>query len=98
MRKPLYLLFLLFLFARCAKEDWSIPTTTCSLDFTDSSQNNPKGSDYQKLIDKVVSRGVPGVVLLVRTPKEGLWIGTAGMSKIETGEPMLPCTIHHSAS
>ncbi|HEV8515214.1 MAG TPA: serine hydrolase domain-containing protein [Cyclobacteriaceae bacterium] len=98
MKEVLYWLLLFSLFATCSKEDWSIPETTCTLDFSDSSQNNPKGSDYKKLIDGVVSRGVPGMVLLVRTPKEGLWIGAAGMSKIETSDPMLPCTIHHSAS
>lgn len=82
----------------CAGEDWSLPQATCTLDFPDSSQVNPKGVAYQGLIDRVVTRGVPGVVLLVRTPSEGLWIGAAGKSKIETGDAMLPCHVHHSAS
>jgi D-alanyl-D-alanine carboxypeptidase len=98
MKKILYLPFLLFLFTTCSNEDWSIPETACILDFQDSSQNNSKELEYRKIMKRVVSRGIPGIVLLVRTPKDGLWIGAEGMSKIETNEPMLPCNIHHSAS
>ena len=98
MKRLFYLPFLFLLFSNCRKEDWSIPDTPCTLDFPDSSQNNPKDGVYRNVLQRAVSGGVPGLVLLVRTPKEGLWIGAAGKSKIETGEPMLPCQIHHSAS
>lgn len=99
MKRFSYILALLLLFSNCEKEDWSIPESPCTLNLSDNnSLFNPKNAEYQKLLENTVSRGVPGMVLLVRTPKEGLWIGAAGKSKIETGEPMLPCHIHHSAS
>lgn len=99
MRRTFLILFpFVFLLATCTREDWSIPSTPCSLDFADSSQVNLKGSAYQGIIDRYVRRGVPGVVLLVRTPEDGLWIGAAGKSNIEKSEAMLPCHIHHSAS
>jgi len=91
------LLFIHFIFAGC-KKDWSVPGISCSLNFQDSTQKNIKDNAYRLLLERYVSRGLPGIVLLVRTPKEGLWIGAAGKSKIETGEPMLPCHIHHSGS
>jgi len=98
MKTVLYLLCLLSLFATCGKEDWSIPESPCTLDMPDSSRNNPKDREYRRVLDYYVSRGIPGLVLLVRTPADGLWIGAAGKSKIETGEAMLPCQVHHSAS
>jgi D-alanyl-D-alanine carboxypeptidase len=92
-----WLLFFPFIFASC-KKDWSVPANSCVPDFPDSSQNNPKNADYKLIMERYVSSGAPGIVLLVRTPTEGVWIGAAGKSKIETGEPMLPCHIHHSGS
>jgi D-alanyl-D-alanine carboxypeptidase len=89
---------LVFALATCGKEDWSIPATPCQYNFPDSSSTNPKQAEYQQLLDWYVTRGVPGITLQVRTPSEGNWIGSSGKSKIETGEPMLPCNIHHSAS
>ncbi|MEO6675284.1 MAG: serine hydrolase domain-containing protein [Ginsengibacter sp.] len=98
IKKILLCLFLFpFIFTAC-KKDWSVPANSCSLSFQDSSQKNPKDNAYRLLLERYVSRGVPGIVLLVRTPKEGLWIGAGGKSKIETGDPMLPCAIHHSGS
>ncbi len=97
MKKIFTLLFLIVFFTTC-KKDWSTPLADCTLDFLDSSQNNPKKNLYQSLLDKYVRQGVPGIAMLVRTPKEGLWVGAAGKAKIETGEPMLPCHIHHSGS
>lgn len=99
MRQLSCILPILFaLLAGCTREDWSIPATTCQLNFPDSSQQNPRNAEYQALLDKVVKQGVPGISLLVRTPAEGLWVGASGKSKIETGAPMMQCSIHHSAS
>jgi D-alanyl-D-alanine carboxypeptidase len=98
MKKLWQLLVLVFSLASCKTEDWSISESACALDFPDSSLSNPRGADYQRLMDLAIGRGVPGLVLLVRTPDDGLWIGAAGKAKIETDEPMLPCHIHHSAS
>jgi D-alanyl-D-alanine carboxypeptidase len=97
MKKFLHIALLLLVVSSC-KKDWSIPATSCQLSFADSSQGNAKKNLYMALLSRYVEGGVPGITLLVRTPKEGLWIGAAGMSKIETNEPMLPCNIHHSGS
>jgi D-alanyl-D-alanine carboxypeptidase len=95
---PLIFIVTSSLLAACAREDWSSPNASCQYNFPDSSSNNPKHAEYQQLLDYYVKQGVPGLTLHVRTPSEGLWIGSAGKSKIETNDPMLPCNIHHSAS
>lgn len=55
------------------------------------------GTQLQDLLNHYVREGLPGVVLLVRTP-QGQWNGSAGYAKIETGDPMLPTHRHHAAS
>jgi D-alanyl-D-alanine carboxypeptidase len=52
----------------------------------------------QALLNKYVAQGVPDVVLLVQSPKEGLWMGAAGKANLETGEPMSPCTLNYPQS
>jgi D-alanyl-D-alanine carboxypeptidase len=58
---------------------------------------HPAGAELQALLDHYVQVGLPGVVLLVRTP-EGVWNGAAGFAKIETGDAMVPTHRHHGAS
>lgn len=58
---------------------------------------HPNGPVFQELLNRHVREGLPGVVLLVRTP-QGQWNGAAGYAKIETAEPMLPTHRHFAAS
>ena len=58
---------------------------------------HPGGQVFQDILDRHVREGLPGVVLLVRTP-EGLWNGAAGYGKVETADPMVPTHRHHAAS
>jgi len=59
--------------------------------------DHPDGDAFQSLLDDYVRKGLPGVVLLVRTP-EGQWNGASGYAKIETSVPMRPSHRHHAAS
>jgi D-alanyl-D-alanine carboxypeptidase len=81
---------------------------TCTLDIEspvsvpeatwDSNQNtHGAGALFQGLLDKYVSKGMPGVVLYVQT-SQGIWNGAAGYAKIETSTRMLPTHLHHAAS
>ena len=82
--------------------------TACTLDITAPMEPPPDSWDpalnthadgpaFQALLDRYVREGLPGVVLLVRTP-EGLWNGAAGYARIETGDDMTPTHRHHAAS
>lgn len=58
---------------------------------------HPAGAELQALLDRYVADGLPGAVLLVRTP-EGMWNGAAGYAEIESASPMQPSHRHHAAS
>jgi len=58
---------------------------------------HPRGGAFQELLDEYVQRGLPGVVLLVRTP-EGLWNGAGGYARLESRAPMTPAHRFHAAS
>ncbi|MGD8361395.1 MAG: serine hydrolase domain-containing protein [Gemmatimonadota bacterium] len=82
--------------------------TGCTLDITapiepppevwDPALNtHPDGGGFQELLNRYVREGLPGVVLLVRTP-QGSWNGAAGYAKLETEDSMLPTHRHYAAS
>lgn len=58
---------------------------------------HPDSAAFQALLDRYARQGLPGVVLLVRTPA-GRWNGAAGYADIETGERMTPSHLFHAAS
>lgn len=58
---------------------------------------HPDSAAFQALLDRYTGEGLPGVVLLVRTP-EGVWNGAAGFAQAEDGVPMQPSHRHYAAS
>jgi|WetSurMetagenome_2_1015567.scaffolds.fasta_scaffold02736_7 D-alanyl-D-alanine carboxypeptidase len=83
----------------CKKEETNVPVSSdCVLPFADSSESNPRGSAYQSILDKYVKRGLPGLIVLIRTPAEGIWVGASGDARIENHTLMKPCDIVYSAS
>lgn len=71
---------------------------SCKGSAANKGTNHPKAAAYQALLNRYVAQGLPGVVLLVRSPKDGLWIGAAGKANLETGEPMSLCTLNYPQS
>lgn len=83
----------------CRKAELHEPVSSnCNLSFADSSANHPKNLIYQALLDKYVKAGLPGLVVLISAPNEGLWIGSSGYARIEDKTPMKKCNIVYSAS
>ncbi|WP_052733089.1 serine hydrolase domain-containing protein [Hymenobacter terrenus] len=74
----------------------SPPTAGCQLPAP--ATPHPKAAQYQALLDSYVQKGLPGVVLLVKTPKDGVWVGAAGKANLETGKPMTACSLHYPQS
>lgn len=58
---------------------------------------HPKAVMYQAVLDNYASKGMPGIVALVRD-SQGIWVGTAGMADIGNNVPMRPCVISKAAS
>lgn len=91
--------FVFIAFASCKKNELNAPVLSSgNLPFADSSLNNPKNLIYQALLDKYVNEGLPGLVVLIRTPNEGIWIGTSGYARIEDKTAMQKSNIVYSAS
>jgi D-alanyl-D-alanine carboxypeptidase len=42
----------------------------------------------QHIIDQATRASIPGVVVYIKTPKDGEWIGTSGLADVERGIPM----------
>jgi len=79
------------------KMDINQPVEAPKGSWDESLNTHPKGAAFQKLLDDYVKRGLPGVVMFVKSP-QGIWNGAAGYAKIETKEPMTPMHVLHSES
>ncbi|MBN2379966.1 beta-lactamase family protein [candidate division WOR-3 bacterium] len=68
---------------------------SCDMDFS----SHPKNELYQSVIDEYIAKGIPGLVVLIRTPEQdSLWIGSGGYASIEDDIPVNPCHRFHAAS
>lgn len=93
------ILLAIFVFFSCEKTELNEPVSTANnLPFVDSSANNSKNTAYQLLLDKYVGEGLPGLVALIKTPDDGLWIGASGYARIEDKTPMEKGSVLYSAS
>ncbi len=93
-----------FLLAMCiafiqfaCKLDVNQPVEPPPNSWDESLNTHPKGAAFQKLLDEYVKRGLPGVVMFVKSPV-GIWNGAAGYAKLETKELMTPTNLHYSDS
>lgn len=69
----------------------------CALENADIYQTNPKSTQYQSLIDTYVTKGLPGVSLLVKD-NSGIYIGSSGMADIANHIPKQACHVSKIAS
>ncbi|MBD2766910.1 beta-lactamase family protein [Hymenobacter sp. BT664] len=84
------------LFSSCNKQDEPLePATECH---TPTLPANPKAAAYQALVDSYIQKGLPGVVVYIKTPRDGVWVGAAGKANLQTGELMRPCTLNYPQS
>ncbi|MGH7454163.1 MAG: serine hydrolase, partial [bacterium] len=96
--KPPFFLAICVAFIHLAcKMDINQPVEAPNSFWDESLNTHPKGAAFQKLLDDYVKKGLPGVVMFVKSP-QGIWNGAAGYAKIETKEPMTPMHLFHSES
>lgn len=89
----LVLFFVAFSVAACQKNPPSSNPDVylCNLPFQDSSIRNPNHVKYQKLLDDMVWSGIPGIMMSIYKPSDGMWVGAAGKADIEKNVAMRPC-------
>ena len=97
MKTPIVIICVALLFLSSCHREAVAPFTECT-EFAQTNPQHPLATDYQQVLDAYVAKGVPGVVAVVYSPADGLWIGAAGKAVIETGTPMESCNVFYSAS
>lgn len=96
--KALTALSCIALMYSCSKDQIKKPSLLqCPLEVESLYKTNPKSSEYQFIIEKYVSFGIPGVSLLIKND-DGIYIGSAGKADIAEGLPMQPCHVSKIAS
>jgi D-alanyl-D-alanine carboxypeptidase len=59
---------------------------------------NPYAQLYQSILDQAVESGLVGLAAYVKTPEEGVWMGTGGYADLETQTRIQPESLFYSAS
>ncbi|HUM46275.1 MAG TPA: serine hydrolase domain-containing protein [Chitinophagales bacterium] len=99
MRTTLSIVASALIFLSGCSKDETVDTSVydCSITYTDSSEVNPKATNYQHFIDEKVKQGFPGMILLVKD-SNGLWTGVAGMADLYNEITMKKCNLSRIAS
>lgn len=71
---------------------------TNPVSYPDDSSTHPRRDLFQAYLDSAVAEGLPGAVLLIRTPQEGTWVGLSGYADIASRVPWQPSTISRVGS
>lgn len=88
MKRIVLTIITLLTFASCTKDKVVEMNTEYTYTF-DRSSENPKNQDYKSLVASMVGRGVPGLLMSIDTPQDGLWLGAGGYSCLATKTPIL---------
>ncbi|HVD97964.1 MAG TPA: serine hydrolase [Cytophagaceae bacterium] len=97
MKQTLYYLLGFLLLVSSCKDKTIKPTEDCSINYVDSSAAHPKAAQFQGLLDKYTSKGLPGIVLLAKD-ENGVWIGSSGVADIDKHIAMQKCHVGKVAS
>jgi len=90
----LIILLVLGITFSCKKEKVFEPDFyACNLPFNDSSTSNMNNEKYQNLINGIAADGVPGVMMSIASPQEGMWLGTAGKADLAANVDLQSCNI-----
>lgn len=89
MRQWIRIMLIVLACWSCQPEEVEFVTTDCF--WTNEYLDHPHQTAYQSVIDQLCDQGIPGINLLIDKDGEGVWIGSSGYARLETGQPILPC-------
>jgi D-alanyl-D-alanine carboxypeptidase len=95
MRTIFISLLIAIFFAGCSKDIKKTIPLNC--DNIYSNPTHPKNQLYQRIIDKYVIEGLPGISLLIED-SNGIWCGSSGYANLEDKIKFTPCHISKAAS
>jgi len=94
IRLVFWIIFAAATFNSCTKDVVREPSFyACNLPFNDTSSLNANNSKYQQLVDGIAASGVPGVMMSIYSPADGMWIGTAGKADLKNNIDLVSCNI-----
>lgn len=83
----------------CDRNDINLePKNTIECNPVGLGESHPYHQDYQKTLNKYVSKGFPGIAAAIYTPENGLWVGASGLSDIANRVAMNTCNTFFSGS
>lgn len=89
MRKSALFLFLIGAVWSCTPVTVEFKTADCF--WPDTYTSHPRHHEFQQLLDDYTQQGIPGINLLVHQDQQAVWVGSSGLSRIESNQPLLPC-------
>ena len=96
MKKTCIALFALLIWG-CSKEDVP-PTPGIPCNDYEFNAAHPLGSNFQNILEAYINKGFPGISAAVYTPRDGLWLGSAGKVSLESHQGMATCNAFFSGS
>ena len=95
-RNLIYTLIICSAFIQCTESDPIVKEAVydCGSAVINS---HPKSTKFQEFLNKKVKQGIPGITMLIETPK-GIWSGAAGLADIPNKISMQPCSINKVGS
>lgn len=87
------LILLLLIFISCTDDRVIAPEVfSCNPDVASGNAAHPQNQYYQSLLDSIISRGVPGIMMSVDNG-EGTWSGASGKADLASQVDLQPCNI-----
>ncbi|HHG84922.1 MAG TPA: hypothetical protein ENJ82_09265, partial [Bacteroidetes bacterium] len=87
-RQIILLLIAMFSLNACKKDDISPASRYDNvLSFSDNSENHPKNSAFQSIIDSYVNQGVIGTSVMIKNAA-GTWLGAGGSADLASKVPL----------
>jgi len=69
----------------CQKDEiLSAETFEVNSSFADSSNNHVNNLEFQNLLDEIKNSGVPGILMSVQDPTNGMWVGASGKADLKS--------------
>jgi D-alanyl-D-alanine carboxypeptidase len=100
MKNNLIIILILIVLIQSCKEDVlkEFSVYDCDLPFPDSSAVNSNSARYQQMLDEITGEGVPGIMMCICKPGEGVWVGASGKADLKNGLDLKPCNITRTGS
>lgn len=94
MKTFLFLSLCVFTFFACEKDHvFEDSHYACPRVPVEENTLHPKHEKYQDLMEDMINSGVPGVMMSVHDPENGIWSGASGKADLASNVKLSPCNI-----